>query len=141
LKSYAAANRLDSVYFFGFQTRKKVPEFYMTADVLVLPSLKETWGMVVSEALCFGLPVIASDQVGAARDLVYEGRNGFSFPRGDVPALAGSIKRFVESGEEERRMMGAFSLNLISAWAQRTICESLVQYLDSLYSPKPRQGT
>jgi glycosyltransferase involved in cell wall biosynthesis len=141
LKSYVVENHLDSVYFFGFQGRKEVPKFYMASDVLVLPSRKETWGMVVNEALCFGLPVIASDQVGAAKDLVFDGRNGFSFPPGDIRALAGSIKRLVELGEEERQMMGAVSSNLMVAWARRNLGESMVEYLDSLYPRQRRQGT
>ena len=51
---------------------------------MVLPSKRETWGIVVNEAMCFSFPVLVSSQVGAARDLVHDGENGFIFPSGEV---------------------------------------------------------
>ena len=65
LEEYVIDHKLKSVYFFGFKNRYEVPDYYAIADVLILPSDQETWGIVVNEALCFGLPVIVSDQVGA----------------------------------------------------------------------------
>ena len=65
MEHYVTANKIDHVYFVGFKSRKEIAEFYAISDVLVLPSLQETWGIVVNEALCFGIPVITSDQVGA----------------------------------------------------------------------------
>ena len=82
LEEYVARKEIESVHFFGFQNRQEIPKYYAASDALVLPSDQETWGIVVNEAMCFGLPLLVSDQVGAARDLVRHGYNGFTFPRG-----------------------------------------------------------
>ena len=134
LTDYVASNNIDSVYFFGFQNRREIPKFYAASDVLVLPSDQETWGIVVNEAMCFGLPVIASNQVGAARDLVKHGDNGYSFPSGDVEALAANIRQLMELPEAELLGMGCKSRELIEQWTQRNLSESLDQYLDYIYS-------
>jgi glycosyltransferase involved in cell wall biosynthesis len=73
--------------------------FYSRADVLVVPSIptptfREPWGLVVNEAMNRGLPVIASDAVGAAAGgLVRDGRNGVIVPSSDPIALAAALRR------------------------------------------------
>jgi glycosyltransferase involved in cell wall biosynthesis len=73
--------------------------FYAAADVLVLPSIptptfREPWGLVANEAMNRGLPVIASDAVGAAAGgLVADGRNGLIVPAGDPVALAAALQQ------------------------------------------------
>jgi glycosyltransferase involved in cell wall biosynthesis len=60
---------------------------YVAADCLVLPS-RETWGLVVNEAMSCARPAVVSDAVGCAPDLVRDGRSGAVFPLGDVEALS-----------------------------------------------------
>ena len=83
----------------GFQAPEKLPQFFARADVFVLPSRYDGWGVVVNQALGAGLPILASDQVGAAHDLVQAGRNGFTFPAGDATALAEAMKRYTLNPE------------------------------------------
>src|SRR5207244_3025893 len=66
----ARAAGMANVKVTGFRNQTELPRAYAAADVLVLPSEFEPWGLVVNEALNFGLAVIASDRVGAAPDLV-----------------------------------------------------------------------
>lgn len=89
----AAADALHkSVHFLGFQPQEKLGETYTDADILVLPSVvSETWGLVVNEAMQFGLPCIVSDRVGCGPDLVSDGQTGFIFPHGDAGALCQKI--------------------------------------------------
>lgn len=76
----------------GFCNQSAMPAVYAAADALVLPSDGgETWGLVANEALACGTPVILSDRVGSAPDLVGDRSAGLSFPMGDVPALAEAI--------------------------------------------------
>lgn len=76
------------IHFMGFQNQSAIAACYAAADCLVLPSDgRETWGLVVNEAMAAGLPAIVSDEVGCAPDLVIDGRTGFTFPVGDVEAL------------------------------------------------------
>lgn len=136
IKSFAEEHGIDSVHFMGFQPRNTMGKFYALADVLVLPSQRETWGMVINEGLCFSLPVIASNQVGAAADLVIPNDNGFIFPAGDVQALADLITAFGELPDERRLEMGERSLNLITDWLDRDLGELMSRYLDSIYEAR-----
>ena len=65
---------------------------YHAADVMVLPSEYEPWALVVNEAMAAGCPVVASDVVGAAWDMVADGVCGRLFPSGDLAALTGALR-------------------------------------------------
>jgi glycosyltransferase involved in cell wall biosynthesis len=79
------------IHFAGFKNQSELPACYAAADVLVLPSESETWGLVVNEAMACGLPAIVSNAVGCAPDLIDEGTTGFTYPVGDTAALAQSL--------------------------------------------------
>ena len=93
LESEAAKLGLSQrVKFLGFVNQSQLPAFYTSVDILVLPSTYEPFAVVVNEAMCCGCPVIVSDQVGAARDLVSPVRPEFVFPAGDTDTLAGTLR-------------------------------------------------
>jgi glycosyltransferase involved in cell wall biosynthesis len=125
LQNYVDELGAASVFFFGFQNRDQIAKYYTISDVLILPSIQETWGIVVNEAMCFGLPVIVSQQVGAGTDLVTNGQNGFSVGT-DVGSLLCSIRQFTKLSDEERLQMGRKSLDAMREWARRDLAESLV---------------
>ena len=77
----------------GFQPPEQLPRFFAQADVFILPSRYDGWGVVVNQALGAGLPVLCSDAVGAAHDLVSPETNGALFPSGDAEALSRHMKR------------------------------------------------
>jgi glycosyltransferase involved in cell wall biosynthesis len=78
----------------GFLNQRELGPAYAAADCLTLPSDgQETWGLVVNEGLATGLPAVVSDAVGCAPDLVHDGVTGYTFPLGDVDALAGRLKQ------------------------------------------------
>ena len=121
MQELADAQDLDSIYFMGFQNRDNIGKFYALADILVLPSRQETWGMVVNEGLCFSLPVIVSDQVGSGADLVIPEENGYVFPSSDVGALAEGMSKLIELPDEDRVKMGEQSQRLITEWSNRNL--------------------
>lgn len=90
----AAAAGMPNVFFSPFRNQSRMPVTYAACDVFVLPSFgpAETWGLAVNEAMCMGRPVIVSDHVGCARDLVLPGETGLTFPAGDVAALAAALR-------------------------------------------------
>jgi glycosyltransferase involved in cell wall biosynthesis len=95
-KLEAEADRLgvrDRCRFLGFVNQSGLPEVYATADVLVLPSAHEPFGLVVNEAFACGTPAIVSEACGAAGDLVRENETGFVIPVGDVKALSDRLQR------------------------------------------------
>lgn len=109
------AQNLPQVFFLGFRDWDQLPRFYAVADLFVLPSRREPWGLVVNEAMASGLPVIASRKVGAAYDLIIQGENGYVVPEDDPAALASAIDRACQSFER-LRAMGERAQQLIQAW-------------------------
>jgi glycosyltransferase involved in cell wall biosynthesis len=106
---------------FGAVSREELRNFYAAADVLVLPSIpthtfREPWGLVANEAMNRGLPVIASDAVGAAAGgLVRDTRNGLVVPAGNAVALAAALRRL--AGDPAlRARLGAAAREDVSAY-------------------------
>src|SRR5205085_3068871 len=83
----------------GDLSADRVADTYVAADVFALLSWHEPWGVVVNEAAASGLPLVLSDRVGAARDLLRDGENGFLVPAGDVDAAAAAITRLADDPE------------------------------------------
>lgn len=123
--------------FLGHLDRDELPAWYAAADVLVLPSRSEPWGMPLNEAAAAGLPLVATDAVGAAADLVDAGENGFVVPAGDVAALHDVLQRLAADADLRRRL-GRRSRDLAAeltpaAWADAVA--SLADELARLHSP------
>ena len=76
----------------GYLEGDALADVYRQADVLVVPSLYDAWGLVVHEGLAHGLSVITTDQVGAADDLIDPGTNGYVVPAGSPQALAEAMR-------------------------------------------------
>lgn len=100
------------VEFTGFLEGPALTKRYMAADVFVLPSLSEAWGLVVNEAMEAGLPVVVSDRVGALQTLVHQGKNGFVFQAGDASSLTSKLVCLYEN-PKIRADMSKLSLNII----------------------------
>lgn len=84
------------IEYLGFQAPERLPEFFAGNDVFVLPSRHDGWGVVVNQALAAGIPVICSDNVGAAMDLVRPDFNGLLVKAGDVDSLADAMLQVAE---------------------------------------------
>src|SRR5882672_4627096 len=94
LESEAAALGVASrVRFLGFVNQTQLPAIYTSADLLVLPSVYDAFGVVVNEAMLCGCPVVVSDRVGAGRDLVAPVCPELIYPCGDTHALAAILQR------------------------------------------------
>ena len=93
------------VVWHGFVNQSDIPRFLAAADVFVMPSQDEPWGLSVNEAMAVGLPVVCSDGVGCAADLVRPGGTGYTYPVGDVAALARCLDA-LRSDRDRRRRMG-----------------------------------
>ena len=84
----------------GFVQPEQLPEIYQRADVFVLPSRREGWGVVVNQALFAGLPIIASNTVGSAIDLVEHESNGYICQAGDVSSLRRAMLEFINNPDK-----------------------------------------
>lgn len=83
---------LSNVHFLGFQKKEALARFYEGADLFVLPTREDIWGLVINEAMAYGLPVITTDRCVAGLELVEDGVNGYIVPVEDVDALAEKIQ-------------------------------------------------
>jgi glycosyltransferase involved in cell wall biosynthesis len=128
IKEYVAKYHVPRVHLFGFQNYSQTPKFYAAADVLVLPSLGESWGLVVNEAMCSGLPVIITDQVMSGFDLVRDGVNGFVIKKEDRKALIEKLD-YMASHPEERERMGMESRRVMEHWNYDRCVEGYLQAL------------
>jgi glycosyltransferase involved in cell wall biosynthesis len=97
-----AAAKDPRVRLFGHVASKDVGDLYTAVDALVVPSLYEPWGLVVHEGLAYGLPVIATDQVGAAPDLIDHGVNGYVVPAGSAMATVEAMRSVAVWTDEQR---------------------------------------
>jgi len=77
----------EQVEFVGFTPWDQLPNVYSGADVLCVPSRHDGWGLVVPEGLAAGLPVIGSNRMGAALDLLTTGKNGWLTRSGDEDSV------------------------------------------------------
>jgi glycosyltransferase involved in cell wall biosynthesis len=99
----------------GDREWERIVEVYVAADVFALLSEREPWAVVVNEAAACGLPLVLSDRVGAAHDLLRDGENGFLVLAGDVDAAAESLRRLA-ADPELRSAYGARSRELAQDW-------------------------
>ena len=91
-----------------------VSALYRLCDVLVLPSDYEPWALVINEAAAAGLALVCSDVVGAAPELVKAGRNGLTFPAGDLDALTRALREATAPGRVDD--LKAASAGVLAEW-------------------------
>jgi glycosyltransferase involved in cell wall biosynthesis len=135
LRTFCADYGLDNVVFTGFVNQSELPALYGAADVFVLPSENEPWGLAVNEAMCAGLPVVVSREVGCVPDLVRDGVNGYSPAAGDIPGLSHALRRLIED-EALRRRQGQASLARIQEWGYQECLQGIRAALVDLNYPR-----
>ncbi len=116
LRAMARDLGLTNVFFTGFVNQSELPRHYGACDVFVLPSIDEPWGLAINEAMCAGLPVVASAEIGCVPDLVRDFRNGRVFPAGNITALAEALSPLIADAALRERM-GKTSREIISRWS------------------------
>ena len=122
-----------TVFFAGARQTEANVAFFALADVFVMPSHTEEWGLVVNEAMACGLPVIVSRHVGSAGDLVKEGINGFLFD----PSEAGELSQIINnvlSSERKRLSLGSQSKRIIEKWGCDRFARNTLKALEAAQS-------
>lgn len=101
----------SNIRFLGSVDNKNLSKYYQQNDVFILPSISEPWGLVVEEALNNGLPVILSNRVGCAEELLIEGENGFSFQYDNEESLFEAIEKIREIKTYNRLLENISKMN------------------------------
>ncbi len=134
LKRRAAALE-KRVRFHGFQPVELLPTYFADADIFVLPSRHDGWGVVVNQAIAAGLPVICSDAVGAADDLVEVDGNGLIVPAGDAASLAKAMARLADDPGMMARF-GARSREIAQKWEPARVVDRWWDLLAKVVRPR-----
>ena len=100
----ARENPKAHIYLEGFKSEDEVKQYYQAADVFVLPTREDIWGLVVNEAMAVGLPVITTDYCGAGLELVEEGENGYLVPVEDAYQLKDKIELVLDKIELQKQI-------------------------------------
>ncbi len=104
LSRHAASIQPGKVQFAGFAQREDLAAYYALAEVLILPTYTDTWGLVVNEAMACDLPIICSSAAGCVADLVEDGWNGRVVAPGAVVDLASAMDQLARSPDTQGRM-------------------------------------
>jgi glycosyltransferase involved in cell wall biosynthesis len=121
------ASSLTNVHFFPFQNQSDMPLVYRLGDIFVLPSIyNETWGLAVNEAMACGLPVIVSDKVGCAIDLVQNRNAGFCFRHNNFDDFKSILIKFI-SNIKRGKEMGDFGRESIKEWSIEITANKMIE--------------
>ncbi len=110
------------IHFLPFQNQTKMPVMYRLGHFYCLPSLSETWGLSVNEAMASGRPAIVSNKVGCAADVIQENINGYTFLSNNIDDLKAKILLAQKSDWQE---MGKQAQSFIQDFSFEKICEAL----------------
>ena len=132
----------DKVRFLGFMNQSQLPACYAGADLLVLPSEYEPFGLVVNEAILCGCMAAASDQVGAGSDLIAPVDPSFIYPCRDVAALAALLRRALSDPQQLARLREAAGERM-KTWSPREYISATLEAVGRAVSrtrptPEPR---
>lgn len=89
--------KLNNISILGFKSQNQLKFYYSLADVLILPSEYETWGLVINEAMSAGVPCIVSDSCGAAKDMIIKYKTGFKYKNGNINQLIKLINLIINN--------------------------------------------
>ncbi len=119
---------MPGIHFMDFKNQMEMPSVYEMADVFILSSKSETWGLSINEAMANGKVIIASDHCGCAVDVVDEGMNGFVFKTADVKDLKDKMKMVYEKRDSldamknaSKEKMKEYSLTTLAAAVENAV--------------------
>ena len=116
----------DQIQFTGWLPPEAVAEWYAAADILVVPSWYEPFGMVILEGMLHGLPVIAAE-VGGPSEILEHGRTGLLFPPKNVEALGEAVLKLVTDSESRRRIGLAAAAEVRNRWLWPHVVERMCE--------------
>lgn len=128
---------LKNVYFLDFKSKEDLNKYYQIADIFVLPTREDIWGLVINEAMSQGLPIITTERCIAGLELVKNGKNGFIVPIENSILLSQKIN-YILNDENLILSMGNNSLNLIEDYTIENIANSHMETFKSILAKQKR---
>lgn len=122
--AFCREQNVTNAHFVGFTKKEGLADYYKAADALVLPTWSDVWGLVVNEAMAFGLPVITTDRCVAGMELVENGKTGYIVPIKNPEALKQSILKLLAA---DYRQMGVNALEAIRPYTVENMAKTHVE--------------
>jgi len=126
LEELAISISRETIKFAGFAQREQLGSYYGLAEMLILPTYTDTWGMVVNEAMACGLPVLVSRVAGCATELVRENWNGILVAPRDIRSLEQAMRCLVAESDI-CKTMGAHSAEHIRGYSPKRWSDSVAR--------------
>lgn len=127
-----AREGLDNVHFVGFQRKEELSMYYAAADVFVLMTREDVWGLVINEAMSFGLPIVTTDKCVAGLTLVQDGINGFIIKNLNTDEAYVKLRTLLDDAELRRRF-GQNSLSIINDYTVENMTVGHMMILERVW--------
>jgi glycosyltransferase involved in cell wall biosynthesis len=124
------AEGIPEVRFVGPRYGDDLCYYYALSRVHIVPSIIDQWGLVVNEGMASGLPVVVSKGCGAAKTLVQEGENGWTFDQGDDEALTKLMIRTSSLPSDALKEMGRKSQSIVSDWSLDRFADGVLKAIE-----------
>ena len=108
-------NNLQNITFLKFKSKCEITKYFKAADVFVLPTREDIWGLVINEAMAHGLPVITTRKCIAGLELIENDLNGFLVTENDVKELHQRMIQLLNN-DEVRKVMGERNIQKIKKY-------------------------
>lgn len=130
-KEICEKNELSNIHFENFKTKKELMKFYAMADIFVLPTRYDIWGLVINEAMSFGLPIISTDKCVAAMEFNRIKENAIIVKSDSIAELTQAIENLLNNDEKLIRL-GRNSLETIKFYTIEDTKEDFVSILSKI---------
>lgn len=126
-------NRLSNVTIIGFQDKQTLQKYYRSADIFLMSTREDIWGLVINEAMAQGLPILSTDAALAARELIVNLKNGIIIQADDADAIANNLTRMLDN-EDALYNMSLNNLETIKEYTIENMVDKHVNAFESIYN-------
>ncbi|NJK36176.1 MAG: glycosyltransferase, partial [Oscillatoriales cyanobacterium SM2_2_1] len=136
-RQIAELNLQSRVYWPGFIAYDQMPRWYAHAAAFIHPALSEQWGLVVNEAAAAGVPILCSQTVGAAVEMLRDRHNALLFPPDNEMAIAQAILEIYRMPDAERQILVWSAQATVAQYGPKQFATGFINAASSSFSPYP----
>ena len=129
--SLCKENNLNNVHFIGFTPPQDLAQYYIASDIYVLPTREDIWGLVINEAMAYGLPIITTDNCLAGLELIKNEENGYIIPVNNTELLAQYANLLIDN-KSLRDKIAANNRKKIHLYTLENMAKTHIDFLHNL---------
>lgn len=127
---------LKNVYFLDYMDKKMIKYFYKAADLFVLPTREDIWGLVINEAMAYGLPIITTENCVAGMEMIVQNKNGWIIQNEDIYELKDTINYAISINEESRMEMSKECISTATKFSIENMAERHIEIFNEYLNSK-----